>query len=212
MGQVPVDEIVEWFGGTVDELELRLDSAFDSLVETLDWTGDGQADQPSDEYDWTAEALQDSGERLRKWIPVPPPKSVFRHATVKRVTRRGAPVTAAAAAACVGLVAWFSPSPTRTAQAIGHAPPAAPRRRSRSLSTGPEGPGTGDVAASTVPSVARAALLSTTTMRATATVAPGTRRRPLHCPAPPRRWPRHPSRQRLPRAHRDGEHRHPSRH
>ena len=74
-----------------------------------------------DAYDWTAEALEDCAQRFRETFPVPPPALVFRRATVKKVTRRGAPITAAAAAAAIGLVAYLSPAPEHTAQAATYA-------------------------------------------------------------------------------------------
>ena len=124
LGQVSVETIAEWSGEQAYEVDARLDSAFDTLVEILDWPDDGGAARPGDAHDWTAEALEDCGRRLRETIPVLPPTLIFRRGTVKKVTRRGAPITAAAAAV-VGLVAYLLLAPEQTAQAATYA--AAPR-------------------------------------------------------------------------------------
>ena len=124
VGHIPVETIAAWFGEQDDEVEAQLDSGFDALVGILDWPADeGASAGRGDAYDWTAEALEDCGRRFAETIPVPPPTLVFRRGTVTKVTRRGAPITAAAAAAVVGLVAYLSPAPGRTAQAAMYAAP-----------------------------------------------------------------------------------------
>src|SRR5690349_7201179 len=40
MAQVPVDEIVDWFGGTAEEVDEQLDGGFGALVTILDWPDD----------------------------------------------------------------------------------------------------------------------------------------------------------------------------
>ena len=145
--------IIEWFGGTADQLEVGLDAGFrragrdPRLARRRGRAGTDDAVE-GDAYDWTAEALEDSAQRFGECMPVPTVALVFRRATVKKVTRRGAPITAAAAAAAVGLVVYLSPAPPPSAAAAAFtgpppsatqapepvdAPPAArpPRRRPR---------------------------------------------------------------------------------
>jgi DNA-directed RNA polymerase specialized sigma24 family protein len=127
MAQVPASAIAEWFGGTVDDAEDALDGGFDALVAMLEWSDldidDALADGAEDDVRiWTADALEDCAHRLRTYLPTPVPTLVFRRATVKKVARRGAPASAAAAA-CIALVAWLSPGPASTAEAAAFGPP-----------------------------------------------------------------------------------------
>ena len=66
LGQVPVETIAEWSGEQVYEVDARLDSAFDTLVEILDWPDDGGSAEPGDAHDWTAEALEDCARRFAR--------------------------------------------------------------------------------------------------------------------------------------------------
>ncbi len=122
LAHVPIETITEWFGDPTEDLEVRIDAGFDALVAILDWPDDADDDadeqdedaddaDQGDAYEWTAEALESCAQRFRDTFPVPPPALVFRRATVKKITRRGAPITAAAAAAAIGLVVYLSPAP-----------------------------------------------------------------------------------------------------
>ncbi len=106
---VPVELIAEWAHCTADQMEALLDDGFDALVAVLDWPVDAAAEQhvEGEEYDWTAEALQESAQRLPQHITTPPPTISFRHAKAVKLSKRGAPV-GAAAAACLGLLLTLS--------------------------------------------------------------------------------------------------------
>ena len=106
MAEVPTALIAEWVRCTPTQIEALLDDGFDTLVALLDWPV-AVEHVDGEEYDWTAEALQDSGHRLPQHITTPPPTISFRHATAVKLTKRGAPV-GAAAAACVGLAVALS--------------------------------------------------------------------------------------------------------
>src|SRR4051794_9984596 len=73
MARLPVDTIVEWFGGTVAQVDGDLDAGFAALVGVLDWSDDpmDETGDPiaGDAYDWTAEALEESAQRLQRCIP-----------------------------------------------------------------------------------------------------------------------------------------------
>jgi hypothetical protein len=101
MAAVPTELIAEWRRCAPAEVEDLLDDGFDALVALLDWPVEADEYVDGEEYDWTAEALQDSGHRLPQHITTPPPTISFRHATAVKISKRGAPVSAAAA--CVGL-------------------------------------------------------------------------------------------------------------
>jgi DNA-directed RNA polymerase specialized sigma24 family protein len=109
MAGVPVELIAEWARCTADQMEALLDDGFDALVAVLDWSVDTSEEDhvEGEEYNWTAEALQESGHRLPQHITTPPPTITFRHATAVKLTKRGAPVSAAAAA-CLGLLLTLS--------------------------------------------------------------------------------------------------------
>ena len=109
MAGVPVELIAEWARCTADQMEALLDDGFDALVAVLDWPVDAAAEEhvEGEEYDWTAEALQESAQRLPQHITTPPPTIAFRHAKAVKLSKRGAPV-GAAAAACLGLLLTLS--------------------------------------------------------------------------------------------------------
>ena len=109
MAGVPVELIAEWARCTADQMEALLDDGFDALVAVLDWPVDAAAEEhvEGEEYDWTAEALHDSAHRLPQHITTPPPTISFRHAKAVKLSKRGAPV-GAAAAACLGLLLTLS--------------------------------------------------------------------------------------------------------
>jgi DNA-directed RNA polymerase specialized sigma24 family protein len=106
MTAVPTELIAEWCRCAPAEVDALLDDGFDMLVAQLDWPVDADAYVDGEEYDWTAEALQDSAHRLPQHITTPPPTISFRHATAVKISKRGAPVSAAAA--CVGLAVALS--------------------------------------------------------------------------------------------------------
>jgi DNA-directed RNA polymerase specialized sigma24 family protein len=107
MAGVPAELIAEWSRRVPEEIDALLDDGFDTLVALLDWPVDTDEHVEGEEFDWTAEALEDSAQRLPQHITTPPPTISFRHATAVKISKRGAPV-GAAAAACVGLVVALS--------------------------------------------------------------------------------------------------------
>ena len=111
MAGLPVPTVAELARCSVGQVERILDDGFDRLVELLDWPavtaalgGPDDRGDPDEEYEWTADVLQDSAYRLPKHVSPSSPAVVFRRAAVTRWTKRGAPVSAAAAA-CVGIIA-----------------------------------------------------------------------------------------------------------
>jgi hypothetical protein len=128
MTQLPEDVVVEWFGVTLDQVGEHLDAGFETLVGILEWPdyrasgSDGAFE--GDAYDWTAQALADSGHRLRQRVPVPPPTPECRQAP-QTMAPRMATATAAVAALCIGIAVYFSPAPPAVAVATS-AEPSAP--------------------------------------------------------------------------------------
>ena len=158
MAGVPVELIAEWARCTADQTEVLLDDGFDTLVAVLDWPVDSSAEEhvEGEEYDWTAEALQESAQRLPLHITTPPPTIAFRHAKAVKLSKRGAPV-GAAAAACLGLLLTLStPSqPAARPAAFSDDAPEVKQPLGPTLEVAP--PNTTTTEASTAPTVAPAA-------------------------------------------------------
>lgn len=124
MAGLPVSTVAELARCSDDQVERILDDGFDALVDLLDWPavtaalgGPDDRGDPDEEYEWTVDVLQDSAHRLPRSITPSSPAVVFRRAAVARWAKRGAPVSAAAAA-CVGIVASLavtSEPPTQSA-------------------------------------------------------------------------------------------------
>ena len=152
---VPVELIAEWARCTADQMEALLDDGFDVLVAVLDWPVDTSVEDhvEGEEYDWTAEALHDSAHRLPQHITTPPPTIAFRHAKAVKLSKRGAPV-GAAAAACMGLLLTLStPSqPAARPAAFSDDAPKVKQPLGPTLAVAP--PSTTVTAATTSPTVA----------------------------------------------------------
>lgn len=122
MAGIPTELIATWFRCPPLDIDEQLDDAFDTLVATLDWPVDVDGYVDGEEYDWTADVLQDSSRRLPHHITTPLPTASFRHAAAVKLAKRGAPVSVAAAA-CLGLVVALSlPNQQPTARPAAFTP------------------------------------------------------------------------------------------
>ena len=109
MAGVPVELIAEWARCTADQMEVLLDVGFDTLVAVLDWPVDAARRSTSRARSTTGRPrhCRRARERLPLHVTTPPPTIAFRHAKAVKLSKRGAPV-GAAAAACLGLLLTLS--------------------------------------------------------------------------------------------------------
>jgi RNA polymerase sigma-70 factor (ECF subfamily) len=123
MGGVSVRNLSTLSGSSAEHVELLLDDGFTALAGSLEWSVPAETepvDGPDLSFDWVAEALADTANRLPAQIPAPLPTRLLRNATVVRWSIRAIPLAAAAACAAV-IAAVAQPGPPELHMQAAHA-------------------------------------------------------------------------------------------